>query len=1420
MADKTLRVTLSANDQMSAEFKKVGDASKTMGEAIEDSAKQASGNMKSMSADILELKSDMDTVGKTLSIVGAAGVAFFGVATRSSMDFTSAMANVQSIAQVSGAELESLRSTILDLASASGSMPTDLADGLYDIVGSGFEATDAVEVLTAATYAAGAGLTSTATAATAITAVLNAYGMSADQAGNVSDILFKVVDSGVISFETLAGAMGRTLPLAASLGISLDELGAGYAALTRKGFSGDMAETGLAALMTAALGPTEALKEAVKEYGYESTEALIKAEGFSGFLEFLQREAAGSSERMLALTGNTRANGAALALAADDGQVYIEMLKDMESAAKNGETTLKVFGIQMDNASGSVKMLAAEWAVATANIGSAIEPLISIGAGALDAVLSGFNALPGPAQAVATYLGAAASATTLFAGAAMLVVPKAVEFASALIRIRNAEITATMAANTRAIGANAIKLGAWGLAAGVAIGVAYKLWDAYKEGERVADNLAVAYANLQAIQNDMLLDGNMQAAEYVNNLNIAMKTLETIANNRAKDLPTIFPNILEMYEEQKGTGFADYRDFLFDLQSQMSINEEESRRLAAAQELLGNAFRDTRIDGAGLNEEINRLFDRYLRDATYTTDAFISDLESLAQNTSAYATNADTAADATDQWNTAMAEAAASASDLMAIFDRMPAMIDDLRLSGDFKLADDLEALNQHIVDAFAKREFLGLGAPGGELNGFIEIMNLTETQISTLDTAWNRAMTAMSSGVIDSTRYLADWNAILENSLLTDAEKVDALNVLSLSTYKYRDSTKAMQEGQLDFLKDGERILDWWREYDRMLSTSHTSEAFSGMVNWAVDIDDAGRALDQVLRTFQQIDDLGSRSSAAASIAERLVGEPGVWHDIDDMLQEGRINLEQYNATVSAGHDIQESNIRVQELLNDVRRQQLPLLRDEQIAYEKNLEYLSNLTPAEQRRALMLQDSSVQAEIATGFNLAYSASLGEIPEAVATEMILEKANADQGLKDIWLQMGLLTEDEFGIHVNFPEADATISAINRLTRAFIEMEAASRNMSGFELAVDIYGEEEALQIYGLVKNADGTYSRVTLAVETQGGEPVKQISDDLKDVTLADGTVVRVKTEIDTDDWDNLTAADLADRFDNDPVQLPVEAVIKPMDGVTPDEWNGMIGPFPNIEIPVTPKLIPADLQRFDEDPSQFGVSAISVPVTADTAQAQTTIETLGTDTTTTIEIVANDDSAAGMIATYQGMDQQSLANMYVWAIGRDESAAGMISGYNAREAESLANMYVWAIGNDDSASGMISAYQALDGTTLATTYVNVLTRSGSVSAYALGGTIGGYATGGVLFRAGEGNRPELAHFPSGGTALIPHDGIYAAPVGTYISPNNATGNVGAGVTVHVHVAGNVTTERELTHAIAKSISDEVVALGNERWGA
>lgn len=297
--------------------------------------------------------------------------------TRGAFEFEAQMANVNSIAQLSTGELKALSAEVNALAGATAQAPQALAAGLYDIYSSGFQGAAALEVLEAAANAATAGLTGTDVAARAITQVMNAYGQEVYTAAEISDVLFQVVNDGVITFEQIANNMGNTLPLANALGISIYELGAAYAQMTLQGVNASAAETQIASLMRAAANPTEALTAATQAYGYETTQALLAAEGMPGLLKAIDQAANGNSAALYEMLGTQEAVNAAMILGTDGAAAYVDEVTKMQGASDGAGATQTALAKQMESA--AFRMRQAKIAIqqaATAFIG-ALAPAIA-----------------------------------------------------------------------------------------------------------------------------------------------------------------------------------------------------------------------------------------------------------------------------------------------------------------------------------------------------------------------------------------------------------------------------------------------------------------------------------------------------------------------------------------------------------------------------------------------------------------------------------------------------------------------------------------------------------------------------------------------------------------------------------------------------------------------------------------------------------------------------------------------------------------------------------------------------------------------------------------------------------------------------------------------------------------------------------
>ena len=304
--------------------------------------------------------------GASIAFLGATGLVFaLQAGIHSAVEFDRSMRNVNSIAHLSESQLSSLSDQVLQLSNVTGKGPKDLADGLYDIVSSGFKAADAVKILEASAKAATAGMTDTATSSKGVVAILNAYHLSADQARQVSDLLFQEVNLGVNTFGELAQNLGDTVPQAAALKIPFEQVAAALAAITKNGTPMAEASTQVSRVLTALIKPSKELQAEFHRMGFESGQAAVGQLGLVGVLQRLSADAAGNQQKIAAWLGEVRGIRGVLNLTGANLQSYTDLLAQMGQATEGVGATQRAFeeqqkslGYQIDRTKANLQALA------------------------------------------------------------------------------------------------------------------------------------------------------------------------------------------------------------------------------------------------------------------------------------------------------------------------------------------------------------------------------------------------------------------------------------------------------------------------------------------------------------------------------------------------------------------------------------------------------------------------------------------------------------------------------------------------------------------------------------------------------------------------------------------------------------------------------------------------------------------------------------------------------------------------------------------------------------------------------------------------------------------------------------------------------------------------------------------------------
>lgn len=449
---KTISVALTASTTgYSAGLSKAAGETEAFGKTVESTASKSALSWQSFG--------NIAAKGAVVFALALAG------AVKEAAGFDRAMHNVASLGNESASMMRRLSDETLSMSKRLPQSAEQLAEGLYDIESSGFEGAGALKVLNASAEAASAGLSTTETAARAVTGALNAYGMGADKAQDVSDILFQAVNLGVVSFEELAQGMGDWVSTAAAAGVSLRDASAAMATITLAGIPAAEAGTALNRVIQSFVKPSDAMAATMQNLGISLADLKNPSIGLTGVMEKLRVATGGNIVAASALFPEIRSLKGALALWANEGQNAKRVLDGM---ADSSGATKRAFDEQMRSFSAQITLLKNNAEAFAITVGLKLIPVLQEGGRIIGRVLveagralrpvwedlvDTAKHLGGMLGDVARFAAPAARALGLLAGAAVVGALRAVAATLSAITATLAEHPALVHAVVAAFGA-------------------------------------------------------------------------------------------------------------------------------------------------------------------------------------------------------------------------------------------------------------------------------------------------------------------------------------------------------------------------------------------------------------------------------------------------------------------------------------------------------------------------------------------------------------------------------------------------------------------------------------------------------------------------------------------------------------------------------------------------------------------------------------------------------------------------------------------------------------------------------------------------------------------------------------------------------------------------------------------------------
>lgn len=438
--EKNLDEAAEAARKASEEVDKFGDKSEETGKQSEESSKKG-----------------RDGIKELQGVLASAGIAatlneikngFFDCS-EAAAQFETSTAMVATIADTSQKSLSSISKEVRGYSNETGEAASDMAEATYQAISASINTADAAAFAGTATKLAVGGFTSATTAVDVLTTAINAYGLAASDATQLSDYLITTQNLGKTSVDQLAQSVGKVIPLASAYNVQMDNLSSAYAVLTANGIATAESGTYLKSMLNE-LGDTGSGVSEVLLNSTGKTFAQLMEQGYSlgDVMAMLGNAVDGDSTAFNALWNSTEAGIGALSLFNAGADKYNSVLESMRTSAG---ATEKAYSTMADTTDKSKQRMENAFNNLKISVGDVLNPALTQVYEGFTNVFAGMSDFVDEHPAVVAAISAIAVGVGGFTGALA-----AYNLATTAAKFVTEAFTATLAANPYVLAAAGI----------------------------------------------------------------------------------------------------------------------------------------------------------------------------------------------------------------------------------------------------------------------------------------------------------------------------------------------------------------------------------------------------------------------------------------------------------------------------------------------------------------------------------------------------------------------------------------------------------------------------------------------------------------------------------------------------------------------------------------------------------------------------------------------------------------------------------------------------------------------------------------------------------------------------------------------------------------------------------------------------
>ena len=313
MAKKNLSIILSLNDRQ-----------------FQNRLRKATRSLKKFGSSMKRTGQNM-TRSLTMPLI-ALGAASVKLAT----DFETSMTKISTLVGASAQDLKEYEKGIMQLSNQVGISAKELADGLFFITSAGFKGSEALDALEISAKASAMGMGEMASISNALTSIMTAYADEQMTASKAGDLLHETLKQGKFEAGQFMEKLGSVIPVAAAAGVSMEELGAASATMSK--LSGDAAGTltAMRSLLMSLQKPSAQQEEILAKLNMTTSDlSNMIGESLMGTLEFLFDKLGDNNQELLTMFGSSKAVVGALSTMGLQAETYAQVLDGMDNSLGN-----------------------------------------------------------------------------------------------------------------------------------------------------------------------------------------------------------------------------------------------------------------------------------------------------------------------------------------------------------------------------------------------------------------------------------------------------------------------------------------------------------------------------------------------------------------------------------------------------------------------------------------------------------------------------------------------------------------------------------------------------------------------------------------------------------------------------------------------------------------------------------------------------------------------------------------------------------------------------------------------------------------------------------------------------------------------------------------------------------------------------